>query len=671
MSQSTNIPTPPPPPSSGLPSRLSAQSQGGDSSTKSQDEVHFRVDKSNPDNIQFEFPKTSVSSETGSVSLRAVIGQYLGSTQSSRATAAKLHHILGRLRFLRYSLEKYNEGLIDESPEFVQYWRRHTLGLLSAFGYYPGQSKQGLLRIIGLDHLISELETISHDSIEEARHQISTGTLTFDALGELFYPGQLVKTSTILRATPCVFRVADSFYEERRTLFGSQMDFRVTLEMLVSLGDHFSVASFSEVFTSWRGARGRNLADFAYQPVSDIERSSLFIRGQKAVELASGGAKYLAYVPGTFFVHGTSRSHRGGSPMALGSRNAQSVTGGRIMVDMARGASSGHHPCQGVDEATLAIIQLAERYRLWLAKRPSSREAPMDTESMLVCDEVPEDFHIMCWPALVGFSFTAKVWGHVIVDGLSYINFHDHAFDRLVLSEERKQLVRAVTKRGAVSESQDLIGGKQGGLILLLHGPPGVGKTLTAEATAEVLRRPLYYVTMGELGVTPDDLERRLTDVLDLCAEWNAIAVLDEADVFLEKRSNSDLIRNAMVCVMLRIVEYHPGILFLTTNRVRTLDPAFESRITMAMRYKALDKEARIAIWRNQLEALSADLVSDGIDYDELAEEPLNGRQIKNTVRLSLGLATDQGSHLTQEILMKTIKMTSIGHMDMINDDEW
>jgi MoxR-like ATPase len=35
-----------------------------------------------------------------------------------------------------------------------------------------------------------------------------------------------------------------------------------------------------------------------------------------------------------------------------------------------------------------------------------------------------------------------------------------------------------------------------------LHGPPGVGKTLTAEAIAELLHRPLYSITVGELGIT-------------------------------------------------------------------------------------------------------------------------------------------------------------------------
>lgn len=355
--------------------------------------------------------------------------------------------------------------------------------------------------------------------------------------------------------------------------------------------------------------------------------------------------------------------------MAQARNTSLSLTGGRIMIDMARGASLGHYPCQGVDERTLAIINLSRRYQQWLSKRSPSDTT--DTELLTIWCTVPPEFKIYCWPYLVGFSFTAKAWGHVLITGLSRIEFTEDAFDRLVLSQERKQLLHAVVRNGTTPQTHDIITSKQGGLIFLLHGPPGVGKTLTAEAVAEVLHRPVYYVTMGELGLTPDDLESRLSDVLELCAKWNAIAILDEADVFLETRSTSDLVRNAMVCVMLRILEYHPGILFLTTNRVRSLDPAFESRITIAIRYEALGVEARMKVWRNQLDGVVSTNVASDVDCAALAEEELNGRQIKNAVRLALCLAADQGESLSQEILLKTLEITTFAREGIQRDNAW
>ncbi|KAG2041146.1 hypothetical protein BDR03DRAFT_39278, partial [Suillus americanus] len=88
--------------------------------------------------------------------------------------------------------------------------------------------------------------------------------------------------------------------------------------------------------------------------------------------------------------------------------------------------------------------------------------------------------------------------------------------------------------------------------IALLHGPPGTGKTLTAEAVAEHLKRPLYVLSSLELSTTPATLEKKLGDVLRLATTWDAVVLIDEADVFLEQRSLHELERNALVSVALR-----------------------------------------------------------------------------------------------------------------------
>jgi len=311
--------------------------------------------------------------------------------------------------------------------------------------------------------------------------------------------------------------------------------------------------------------------------------------------------------------------------------------------------------------------QLAGRYKHW--SNAAGGQSGSSSDSFQVWDVVPEELYLFCWPALVGFSFSAKAWGHVLVTGLEPIAFHDRAFERLVISEERKQLIRALIRFGG-EQNEDLIGGKSGGTIILLHGPPGVGKTLTAEAIAEMLHRPLYYVTMGELGVQPQEMEKRLGDVLELCSGWNALALLDEADVFLETRTTNDLVRNTLVCVMLRLLEYHPGILFLTTNRVRSFDPAVESRVTVALRYESLTLEARMQIWKNLLSLISIP-VSKDISFEDLAKHELNGRQIKNAVRLAVALAKERESDINPSILNSTIQITNIGRQEIKEDHSW
>jgi SpoVK/Ycf46/Vps4 family AAA+-type ATPase len=71
--------------------------------------------------------------------------------------------------------------------------------------------------------------------------------------------------------------------------------------------------------------------------------------------------------------------------------------------------------------------------------------------------------------------------------------------------------------------------------IAVLHGPPGTGKTLTAEAVAEILERPLYMVGSSELSTIPSILERNLKSILKLASAWDAVLLIDEADVFLEQ----------------------------------------------------------------------------------------------------------------------------------------
>lgn len=187
---------------------------------------------------------------------------------------------------------------------------------------------------------------------------------------------------------------------------------------------------------------------------------------------------------------------------------------------------------------------------------------------------------------------------------------------------------------------------------------------MTAEAISEALKRPLYYVSMGELGTTPDELEKRLSDILDLCSVWNALVLFDEADVFLEKRTNSDVMRNSMVCVMLRLLEYHQGIMFLTTNRIREFDPAFESRVTVALKYENLDPASREKVWKNLISKMKVP-IKDDIDYKELGSFELNGRQIKNAVRLSLALSQDANVPFSMDFIKRTISVMSIGRNEM------
>ncbi len=64
---------------------------------------------------------------------------------------------------------------------------------------------------------------------------------------------------------------------------------------------------------------------------------------------------------------------------------------------------------------------------------------------------------------------------------------------------------------------------------------------------AERSRVPLYAISSGTLGTRPKEVEATLDRALDLCRMWNAMLLLDEADVFLGARTNVDLASNELV----------------------------------------------------------------------------------------------------------------------------
>lgn len=261
--------------------------------------------------------------------------------------------------------------------------------------------------------------------------------------------------------------------------------------------------------------------------------------------------------------------------------------------------------------------------------------------------EFSEEELLIASPVVLGFAFSEKLWLEFSLGGVTDIKWNEGAFESLVLPANHKSIVRGMVsshKFHAAQTIDDVVQGKGKGLVFVLHGPPGVGKTLTAEGIAEYLKCPLYAVSAGELGTDSRQLEQELQKIMDIAHSWGAILLLDEADVFLEKREVHDIHRNALVSIFLRLLEYFQGILFLTTNRVETFDDAFQSRIHMALHYGELSHQARKAIWQTFLEKVRAIEGKESHpftakEYELLARNNLNGRQVSlNKISARKGL---------------------------------
>lgn len=164
---------------------------------------------------------------------------------------------------------------------------------------------------------------------------------------------------------------------------------------------------------------------------------------------------------------------------------------------------------------------------------------------------------------------------------------HKAMIQSLVSSHLARQEARKLNP--SVNLSQDIIRGKGRSLIFLLHGPPGTGKTATAEAVALMNKRPLFAITCGDLGFTPKEVEQALNEIFRLAQRWNCVLLLDEADVFLSRRELRDLERNGLVTgqsykLLLSPFTIFPGDTSLVRSFLLTLKQSFSvfSSITVA-----------------------------------------------------------------------------------------
>ena len=93
-----------------------------------------------------------------------------------------------------------------------------------------------------------------------------------------------------------------------------------------------------------------------------------------------------------------------------------------------------------------------------------------------------DDDYLICHYNIPGFSLVDKRWCFFCVDLVKDVEYNMTAFESLMLDRMYKQTILSLVKvhTGSGVSFDDVIKGKGKGLIFLLHGVPGVGKSLTA-----------------------------------------------------------------------------------------------------------------------------------------------------------------------------------------------
>ncbi|KAJ5335437.1 hypothetical protein N7452_007840 [Penicillium brevicompactum] len=270
-----------------------------------------------------------------------------------------------------------------------------------------------------------------------------------------------------------------------------------------------------------------------------------------------------------------------------------------------RTGNSGQHYAKPEDDSAGISPTKVHEYQ--------GTELPDMEPRVHVTHKLTEHQLLLLCPVALAFALGTKQWNEII--------------SNLIIGPGELQIIKALSNRQnshVKHWSVDFIEGKGSGQIILLHGPPGVGKPYTVEAISEWLHRPLLTLTVADIGTVETLVEENLMHWFNLAETWNAVLLVDEANVFLERRQNRDLARNGLVS-----------------------DDAFISRIHIAIEYQKLNEETRRKVWNGFFRKLKADRTSKiQIELgakkwilDTAGETQLNGRDIRNALQTAITLA--------------------------------
>ncbi|TWU71120.1 hypothetical protein ED733_001833 [Metarhizium rileyi] len=264
--------------------------------------------------------------------------------------------------------------------------------------------------------------------------------------------------------------------------------------------------------------------------------------------------------------------------------------------------------------------------------------------------ELPEGYadrnhrYLICTRLLMGFVLKSRTWEKLDVACCQPPRINVQAIDTLVMPEDRKRLIKAIVQKYTDPRFTP-------GKSVQTWGADFIEKCIS-----ELIGRPLLSLTCADFGIDEIMMEKNLSRWFQLAESWGAVMLLDEADVWLERRMISDLKRNTLVAVFLRCLEYYRGILFLTSNRVGTFDDAFISRIHVVIYYEDLGEEQRKQIWKQFFDKLERErkdtiIVESRAKHFVLNDSEMrkilwNGREIRNGKNLASvrnKLAADHG----------------------------
>ena len=240
-----------------------------------------------------------------------------------------------------------------------------------------------------------------------------------------------------------------------------------------------------------------------------------------------------------------------------------------------------------------------------------------------------------------------------------------HTLDDIVVPAHVRTQLEAVVAR--IRHRQQIVDGwgfgrhhdNAGGIVVLFHGPPGTGKTMSAAVIARTVGLPAYAVDLsGLVSKYIGETQKALARVFDRAERDGSILIFDEADALFGARTvvsdAHDRYANQDVGYLLQRIERHAGVVILATNLLANIDDAFQRRIDISVEFPEPSVAERLRLWSR---VLPEELPVGPLDFAPFAERfTLTGAQIRDAAIEAAYLAADDGQVVTEALLESAVR---------------
>jgi hypothetical protein len=386
-----------------------------------------------------------------------------------------------------------------------------------------------------LETLCSTLESELASSIREKSDLVKHGVMRFEKLWTLFEPGCLVYRKH--DGHDRVYKLKSAKVEQA----SSVRVYKLECQYVDFDGTNFGYNKESINIKEFKGTK--KIAKFEAFPLEFVDGTE-----ELKTRLAERGAAFEAYKEYRFVAYdgiALGKVQRGEQKLNVKSRiiidaYSSSRYGNKPSLELfdtpevAQDIASPSNPEDTDDDCVLLDENVGKKQQ---PAPVGMKPVPIKDASILTFEQ-----RLVASATVRGYSLRDKKWCSFFIDSVQDITWNEDAFDSLVAPQEQKDLILSFAESQAKSRDDfdDFIQGKGQGIIMLLAGPPGVGKTLTAESVAEAMKAPLYSIGAADLGSEssmanrvrqrvlnsetgkPAQLENKLHDILEMCSKWNA-----------------------------------------------------------------------------------------------------------------------------------------------------